>query len=70
MCPRGCVHACIMADAIREFSYTTPGRGRGVLGMVNFEPCRKPGRSEAAGSSMTSGVVCVPEQPKKQENRM
>ena len=56
-----------MADAIRQFRYTTPGRGRGVLGMVDFEPCRKPG---VAGSSVAPGLVCGPGQPKKEQNRM
>lgn len=55
-----------MAGTIREFRYATPGRGRGVLGMVNFEPCRKPGRSpEASVSSEASGC----EQPEQQKSQ-
>ena len=33
-----------MADVIRSFRYTTPGRGRGVLGLSDLQPCRRPGR--------------------------
>lgn len=35
-----------MADVIRNFRYTTPGRGRGVLGLCDLETCRRPGRPE------------------------
>ena len=56
----------VMAGTIREFRYATPGRGRGVLGMVNFEPCRKPGRRpETSVSSEASG----PEETEQQEGQ-
>ena len=56
----------VMAGTIREFRYATPGRGRGVLGMVNFEPCRKPGkRPETSVSSEASG----PDETEQQESQ-
>ena len=33
-----------MADTIKTFKYSkTGGRGRGILGLTSFEPCRRPG---------------------------
>ena len=59
-----------MAGTIREFRYATPGRGRGVLGMVNFEPCRKPGRSpETSVSSEASGYEQSEQQKSQGESR-
>ena len=37
-----------MAEVIKSFNYTkTAGRGRGILGLTNYQPCRRPG--ERAG---------------------
>ena len=55
-----------MAGTIREFRYATPGRGRGVLGMVNFEPCRKPGRCPETSVSSEASESEQPEQQKSQ----
>lgn len=37
-----------MANKIRNFNYKTAGRGRGVLGFQNLQPCRRPGEKRAA----------------------
>ena len=43
----------IMASVIRGFAYSkVAGRGRGILGLSNFKPCRKPGQcGNAAGTN-------------------
>eukprot|EP00731_Ephydatia_muelleri_P032869 Em0024g413a len=53
-----------MADVIRSFRYTTPGRGRGVLGLSDLQPCRRPGRcpedsreEEKSGATSSSEVA-------------
>ena len=38
-----------MADVIRNFKYKTAGRGRGVLGLKDLRPCRRPGEKAAVG---------------------
>ena len=41
-----------MADVIKNFSYSkTRGRGRGILGLTNFDPCRRPGERSASTTS-------------------
>ena len=36
-----------MVDVIRSFQYKTAGRGRGVLGLKDLRPCRRPGEKTA-----------------------
>ena len=36
-------HCTKMVSVIKDFSYKTPGRGRGILGLRDFKPCRRPG---------------------------
>ena len=39
-----------MADVIKKFNYSkTRGRGRGILGLTNFDPCRRPGERSSSG---------------------
>ena len=52
-----------MVSVIKEFSYKTPGRGRGILGLRDFKPCRRPGaagraeeRTERAGETAVEGA--------------
>lgn len=48
-----------MADVIKTFNYSkTSGRGRGILGLTNFEPCRRPGERtvSAHGVRQTAGA--------------
>ena len=40
-----------MVDVIRGFQYKTAGRGRGVLGLKDLRPCRRPGEKRAAGGA-------------------
>ena len=41
-----------MADVIKKFNYSkTRGRGRGILGLTNFDPCRRPGERSSSSSS-------------------
>ena len=38
-----------MADVIKKFNYSkTRGRGRGILGLTNFDPCRRPGERSSS----------------------
>ena len=40
-----------MADVIKKFNYSkTRGRGRGILGLTNFDPCRRPGEPSSSAS--------------------
>ena len=53
-----------MASRTKCAKILQPVRGRDVLGMMNFELCRKPGRSpETSVSSEASGY----EQPEQQK---
>lgn len=46
-----------MADVIKKFNYSkTRGRGRGILGLTNFDPCRRPGE-RSSSSDQSSGVL-------------
>ena len=54
-----------MADVIKKFNYSkTRGRGRGILGLTNFDPCRRPGERSSSSSSdhhqMQSSSTSVP----------
>ena len=41
-----------MAEVIRDFKYSrTVGRGRGILGLTDLTPCRKPGSSCGAAKN-------------------
>lgn len=42
--------AIIMVDVIRNFRYKTAGRGRGVLGVKDLTPSRRPGEKAAVGA--------------------
>ena len=48
-----------MVDTIRNFQYKTAGRGKGVLGVRDLKPCRRPGErgreSEESGDSAQPG---------------
>ena len=47
-----------MADVIKNFNYSkTRGRGRGILGLTNFDPSRRPGERS---TSTVSGQQSVP----------
>lgn len=39
-----------MVDVIRNFKYKTAGRGRGVLGIKDLTPSRRPGQKAAHGA--------------------
>ena len=39
-----------MVDVVRNFQYKTAGRGRGVLGLKDLRPCRRPGEKAAGGA--------------------
>ena len=43
-----------MVDVIRNFQYKTAGRGRGVLGLKDLRPCRRPGEKAASGGGAAS----------------
>lgn len=45
-----------MVDTIRNFQYKTAGRGKGVLGVKDLKPCRRPGE-RARENEATSGSV-------------
>ena len=62
-----------MADVIKNFNYSkTRGRGRGILGLTNFDPSRRPGerpasavssqQSESINSTTTQAEVAKSEQ--------
>ena len=43
-----------MADVIKGFNYSKgSGRGRGILGLTNFEPCRRPGELPVDGVDLS-----------------
>ena len=43
-----------MADVIKGFNYSKgSGRGRGILGLTNFEPCRRPGELPVDGLDLS-----------------
>lgn len=45
-----------MASVIRGFDYSKArGRGRGILGMKDFDQCRKPGAGSVETSSEAKG---------------
>ena len=44
-----------MVDVIRNFQYKTAGRGRGVLGLEDLRPCRRPGEKGASGGGGAAG---------------
>lgn len=48
-----------MVDTIRNFQYKTAGRGKGVLGVKDLKPCRRPGErareNEATSDSVQPG---------------
>ena len=44
-----------MVDVIRNFQYKTAGRGRGVLGLKDLRPCRRPGEKAAASGGGAAG---------------
>ena len=43
----------IMVDVIRNFQYKTAGRGRGVLGLKDLRPCRRPGEASEKSTEET-----------------
>lgn len=63
-----------MVDVIRNFQYKTAGRGKGVLGLKDLRPCRRPGeettmvreKTEAPSTSLEThtgkvAILSVPE---------
>ena len=44
-----------MVDVIRDFQYKTAGRGRGVLGLKDLKPCRRPGEKPATDGGGATG---------------
>ena len=45
-----------MVDVIRSHRYKTAGRGRGVLGLRDLQPCRRPGETAAPGPGDADGM--------------
>lgn len=57
-----------MVDVVRNFKYKTAGRGRGVLGIKDLTPSRRPGQKAAdssrqneAGASKQTAQVAAKE---------
>ena len=56
-----------MVDVIRGFQYKTAGRGKGILGMIDFEPCRRPGK-KVKGEPPVPRENGEPKQPQPRGN--
>ena len=60
-----------MAEVIRTFKYSkTAGRGRGILGLTSYEPCRKPGERQADSSQTVSGRSGADQRPAPGEKNL
>lgn len=46
-----------MVDVISNFKYKTAGRGRGVLGVKDLTPSRRPGEKAAGGARKKESVA-------------